>query len=844
MFKLLIYSNSKICLIVGFLAWLSFESTAQNITNAGSEFWFAYTEMRDTDQADYEVKISSENTTSGTVSIPGTGFSQNFSISPGAVATVVIPPVDAWITGSDTIVQKGIKVISEEDIVVYASSFRNFRSEVSLVLPVSALGNSYRVMSYSSEIKSNVLYRSELTIVAAGNQVDVEITPSANTAGGNLAGVPYIISLDTDEVYQLQADSVSDDLTGTLIRTLNPDDVVAVYSGNQWSTIFCAPNSDPIFEVLFPISSWGDSYIIIPTPQVTVDVFRVMAAENSTQVFKDGLLLATLNAGEFIEDTLQSAKLITSNKPISIGAFMVTGGAVCAGLADTDPSMIMINPNEQMFLTDITFFALNRPEFDQHWVNIVTRTADTASLLLDGVGVNGFQILNQDSVFSYTSVQIDTGSHQLTTTGCGFLAYSIGMGFAVSYAYAAGVLLTNLEAGVDFENITALSDTICNGDSLLFSVSTSGQPISYNWIFGDGSSSATASPVHKYDATGQYFIEVEITYQCAIDTVYDTLNVVAYPKINITPDTVVCLADTLQLSVDTGAIAYLWSTGSTINTTIVDSTDFYYVTVSNLRCSSSDSMYVEFAPVANTISVNSDDPMDSLCVGNEVFLSAFSSDTLISSLWTFGDGGQTTELITSHIYEVDGSFQIVFKASYACGNDTIEQELFDQVVVNRYPELSIPNDTSVCEWFTIFNPVSNPVGSFEYIWSPEADSDSGYAVSSEGLYMLKVENIGCNATDSFSVDFGAQLNIGNVFTPNGDGVNDLFRPGGSIACFDYDLLSIYNRWGGLVFRTNMPLSEGWDGYTLYGEKATNGVYFYTLEGEGGYRNGSFTLLTE
>lgn len=67
--------------------------------------------------------------------------------------------------------------------------------------------------------------------------------------------------------------------------------------------------------------------------------------------------------------------------------------------------------------------------------------------------------------------------------------------------------------------------------------------------------------------------------------------------------------------------------------------------------------------------------------------------------------------------------------------------------------------------------------------------------------------------------------IPNVFSPNGDGKNDVFNLSG----YDIDLveMSIFNRWGALVFNTEMT-DNGWDGQTTSGTAATEGTYFYVI----------------
>jgi gliding motility-associated-like protein len=68
----------------------------------------------------------------------------------------------------------------------------------------------------------------------------------------------------------------------------------------------------------------------------------------------------------------------------------------------------------------------------------------------------------------------------------------------------------------------------------------------------------------------------------------------------------------------------------------------------------------------------------------------------------------------------------------------------------------------------------------------------------------------------------------NVFTPNGDGTNDVFHP------FPYDFvdhinIKIYNRWGGLVYQTDDP-DVNWDGTDMNtGKESAEGVYFYECE---------------
>jgi gliding motility-associated-like protein len=102
---------------------------------------------------------------------------------------------------------------------------------------------------------------------------------------------------------------------------------------------------------------------------------------------------------------------------------------------------------------------------------------------------------------------------------------------------------------------------------------------------------------------------------------------------------------------------------------------------------------------------------------------------------------------------------------------------------------------------------------------------------------------GCTDTTFAIVPIIEGFEIPNVFTPNGDGVNDVFQISGS--GFNTYKCQIFNRWGNLVFESSAP-QISWDGKTLAGVKAPSGVYFVILEVDTPTEpikyNGTLTLL--
>ena len=122
-----------------------------------------------------------------------------------------------------------------------------------------------------------------------------------------------------------------------------------------------------------------------------------------------------------------------------------------------------------------------------------------------------------------------------------------------------------------------------------------------------------------------------------------------------------------------------------------------------------------------------------------------------------------------------------------------------------------------------------------YLWSTgESSSSITVAPTVTATYSVIVSDNICSGEDSVSVivideceDNGPDI-VPNVFTPNADGVNDVFqiKIGGVIQ----SSLFIYNRWGTKLFESS-PEKRYWDGKTPSNMEASEGTYFYIYRGE-------------
>jgi gliding motility-associated-like protein len=157
--------------------------------------------------------------------------------------------------------------------------------------------------------------------------------------------------------------------------------------------------------------------------------------------------------------------------------------------------------------------------------------------------------------------------------------------------------------------------------------------------------------------------------------------------------------------------------------------------------------------------------------------------------------------------------------------------------------VSLGKDTMFCNGPPIM--LHTGVPGAGYLW-PDGSTDSTYAVYSPGDYWVIVTKDGCTARDSIAIgECVSPLWFPNVFTPNGDGLNETFHPVG-LGVTKYNIM-IYDRWGLKIYESN-EIEPGWDG-RIKGEMCSDGVYMfiatYNLDessGETYHANGSITLL--
>ena len=116
--------------------------------------------------------------------------------------------------------------------------------------------------------------------------------------------------------------------------------------------------------------------------------------------------------------------------------------------------------------------------------------------------------------------------------------------------------------------------------------------------------------------------------------------------------------------------------------------------------------------------------------------------------------------------------------------------------------------------------------------STDFDPSVTYTTSDDYTATLLVTDVnGCvdNTSSVIIVEGTSTLIIPNIFTPNGDGSNDVFNLSGTNITEIKG--TIMNRWGQVVFNIN-TVEGGWDGRTMAGIECSEGVYYYLIHALG------------
>ncbi len=384
-------------------------------------------------------------------------------------------------------------------------------------------------------------------------------------------------------------------------------------------------------------------------------------------------------------------------------------------------------------------------------------------------------------------------------------------------------------------------DTVLCGSGIV-TLNAPGGYGNYTW------DNATNLVTRDINTTGTYWVVCAST--CAIPVVIDTFNVTITPAGNSTTTTNMAIcsgAGSVTLIADPGFGTYTWNTGSTGLSEVATTPGIYWVHEVNACATRTDTFNVNVYPPL-MVTASSDvkacnSLVDLLCPapGTSTYKYAWS-----------GPVGFTSTVENPSITNVTAAVQGVYSVivtdnTTGCAGGAITTVTLGPVgfqltgitppqTINYGGSVQLNADNGVFYWWmpndgtldnrNINNPIASPLQKTIY---------TVYAMDSAG----------CRDTAQIIVDvIFDSVTIPSAFTPNGDGLNDIFRPIG----MKYQKLiefSVYNRWGQQIF-TTVDKAKGWDG-SFSGVLQDLGVYQYVLivamaDGENRVFKGNVTLI--
>lgn len=387
----------------------------------------------------------------------------------------------------------------------------------------------------------------------------------------------------------------------------------------------------------------------------------------------------------------------------------------------------------------------------------------------------------------------------------------------------------------------------CYGDTIQLN-ELGGDGVSWSWStngFGTIYTSTDQSPLATNAINGEIFTVVVTNAEGCTASGQTLVLVNLPPAVTASSLGPHCVGDSVLLvETDATAVSWSWTTNGSATITNPNSQNTYasgitsgeIFTVSVIDgngCENSDTTIIILNPLPIVVATNS----GPYCEGDNVQVSETGGE-LTSWTWT-SDGSSTFVNFNGQSTQAYGAvngetFIVIGEDANGCENSDTTN-----VVMYPLPYVNLGPDTTVCEEDPYLLNVSTLNGS--YLWQ-DSTTNSSYGVVAPGTYWVIVTVNNCSSSDEVMIELmncEALLEIPNVFTPNNDGVNDLFMPVSIDGVITMNT-TIFNRWGNVIYETDNLMIE-WDGKDLNEGTYTWLIKYTDMNGEMFEQHGFVTL---
>lgn len=338
--------------------------------------------------------------------------------------------------------------------------------------------------------------------------------------------------------------------------------------------------------------------------------------------------------------------------------------------------------------------------------------------------------------------------------------------------------------------------TFCEGQSI--SLDAGAGFNNYQW-----STNATSQKITVTQA-GAFYVTAFLNGCSAKDTI--AINVLPLPSFFLGNDTTLCEQQQLSYSFNIPQATYSWNTGSTLNTAVINQPGSYWLNVTMQGCSSSDTVLVAYS-LTPSVNLGND---TTLCQGETKLISAFNNNA--SYLWQDGSKAPDYLINKKGLYYVTASIN----------NCRADDSIF--VDYSLPPSFTLGPDTFICKGNEIIlNPLINVTAN--YLWQ-DGSTAPVFTATKEGVYELTASNKCGTFTDAIALIAGiCDLYVPSAFTPNHDGINDIFRVKNLFSVKQFSM-TIYNRFGEKIYESN-DVNQGWNG-SYKGTEEPIGTYVWVI----------------
>lgn len=553
----------------------------------GKDFWvtFLKADQDANNKGALQLSISAREACKVTIENPYTNYQEEVNVAANEMQLVTLykGTVSAasaranmetdgkvcYAVNSEQVDTCALHVFSDKNISLFATNYKYATFDATNVLPTVSLLDEYIVQTYSpsDHDPKSVNYPaggSHFAVVAAEDDVIVDITPSVYTEKGKQPGVTFATeTMKKGQVYYVwtgNGEGASADLSGTKIKARDGKKI-AVFQGCPHTNIpYKVKQRDHIFSQAMPTKYWGNTFVLTASKNRPSDIVRVLALNDETVVYVNGNPVYTFdfasNPKQYWEfeigtkgDYAQKGScVVTTSCPCAVHLFL-TSQTYDGGSGDGDPAMLWVNPIEQQIdqVTFATYQSLgksleetssSRPT--RHYINIVTDKPELMKLDNNSIE-SDFAAVEGDTVYYYAQKSLGTEatSHTIKSEGGKFIAHVYGFTDNESYGYSAGGATKPLTQYIIINGEVFTPDsknTLCGEDTVKFECHPDYEFEKIKWNFGDGVveeysyAQATGSDSivpHYYETSGTYdayvLIYRESSHVCAGQNAVDSI---------------------------------------------------------------------------------------------------------------------------------------------------------------------------------------------------------------------------------------------------------------------------------------------------------------------------------